>query len=111
LALVEQRNVALLKSGNWSEAAQDLGRQFFEEAGIHGDKLPPSEVRGGFYENWMARRRLRQVWELAHARSPRPLTPGSYQDFQRLIRQMKADLAHGTLTFLSVNSPRDGSVS
>jgi hypothetical protein len=111
LALVEQRNVALLKSGNWSEAAQDLGRRFFEEAGIHGDKLPPSKVRGGFFENWKARRRLRQVWKLAHAQTPGPFTPDSYQDLQRLIRQMKADLAHGTLTFLSVNSPRDGSVS
>jgi hypothetical protein len=108
LALVEQRNVALLKSGNWSEAAQDLGRRFFEEVGIHGDKLPVTKVRGSFYKNWRVRRRLRQVWDLANARSPHPFTPDKYQDLQRLIRHMKADLAHGTLTFLSVNSPREG---
>jgi hypothetical protein len=104
-AVLEQRQEALLKSGNWWETARALSLRFFEDAGIRGSSLPASQVTGGLWQHWRSRRRLRGLWKLAHSESPRRVSPRQYRALQRLVYQMKADLAHGSLSFRSVNSP------
>jgi len=104
-AVLEQRQEALLKSGNWWETARALSLRFFEDAGIRGSSLPASQVTGGLWQHWRSRRHLRALWKLAHSESPRRVSPRQYRALQRLVYQMKADLAHGSLRFRSVDSP------
>ncbi|MFL5244997.1 MAG: hypothetical protein ACJ8FY_23080 [Gemmataceae bacterium] len=105
--ILDQRQKALIKSGNWWEAARALGLRFFDEAELRGSSLPASHVTGSLWQQWRSRRRLWGLWKLAHAESPRRISPRQYRALRHVVNQMKADLARGSLSFPSVNSSGD----
>jgi hypothetical protein len=105
--VLDQRQEALVKAGNWWEAARALGLRFFDEAKLNGPSLPASHLTGSLWQQWRSRRRLRDLWKLAHAESPRHISPRQYRAFSHVVNQMKADLTRGSLSFSSVNSLGD----
>jgi hypothetical protein len=92
-ALVVQRRQSLLQEGNLWEAAREVARQWFADAGYDPapaatpDRLPRLSIR--IDAGWWERRRLRgqvaRLWRLAFQPKPQRV---SRRDFERLLNQV-----------------------
>jgi hypothetical protein len=102
--LYEQRHQALVREGNFWEAARALARQGFESAldsPAQGDgqasasaALARLGVQGRGWGKWRFRRRFNQLWQLAYGTEPVRISSRQFRRLDREIERMKAALDH-----------------
>jgi hypothetical protein len=117
--LVDQRHQALLREGNFWEAARDLARDCLAALGydpqtavqsvspaVHPPQPPRIFVQSGWWQRPVVRSRVRRFWHLAHDAEPVPI---SRRQFDRLLAQaeeLKAAAHDGKLRLVGSGGQR-----
>ena len=91
LSVLEQRQQALLATGNLWEAARERARQVFEPfVGVlpEAGKTPTASIHvaGFFWRRWRVGRMVRRLWNLAYGKGPVQV---SRRDFTRIVSQLR----------------------
>jgi hypothetical protein len=106
VSLVTQRKRWLLRSGNFAEIAEALGRDFFTSIGVVGNAGPPA-VR--VQQSWLTARgtrlNVRWVWRLAHAGRPERISARRLVKLKKVLAGLRTALAQGTLEISGRQNP------
>jgi hypothetical protein len=110
-----QRQRWMLRHGNFAEAAQTLGRQFFEHLQTTGllqphagepSAQPPRLIsRQGFRQTWKRRHEVRRLWQIAYAELPKPISARQLAALQTALTRLRQDFAQGMLQFPHTAGP------
>jgi hypothetical protein len=96
--VMEQRHLALLRSGNVWEAARELTRQWFATRGAPPSGAPPRvEAAGGWWQRRRARALVGELWRLAHGAVPERVAPGRLRKLLRQLEELDAALGRGSV--------------
>lgn len=101
LPLLSRRHRAMIKSGNYYEAARTLARHFFE---VHvgpaaADGPPPVQAAGGWWRRRTSLRDLQGLWQLAYGPAATPISAGRLRDIVRTCERYDRALRRGELLF------------
>jgi hypothetical protein len=104
LSPLEERQRAMLKADNLYEAARNVARSAFTDAGL--PEPPPGAKRrrprvlvlvGGWWSRWRTHRRVLALWRLAYGKRPSRLRLAGWKNLLREAEDLRAAVAAGTI--------------
>jgi hypothetical protein len=97
--VLEQREQAQLREGNFWETAQALARQLFGQvvSSAGAAALPVVSISGSWWERHRMHRQVQQLWQLANTGEPRRVSARQLARIQKTVAAVQAALAAGRL--------------